>query len=337
MLGFDPDIYQRVVGGAGALRPEIERIADAVTARGYDSLFLIGSGGSYAAMWPYEHVITRESTLPVKSVIAAELVLTGDPRLTERSIAIFSSLSGTTSETITALEYCAARGVTTIALTGHPDSPIAKAADHLLVNWADDETAGESIDIQLLLLTTALLARRGEFDAYERLADELTDLTAVLTKVQEQADPIAAAFAERHAKTEYHFLTGAGNLWGFTYNYSMCILEEMQWLHTTRVHGAEFFHGSLELIEPETSVMLFVGEDETRPLMERVRRFSDRYNENTTVIDTADYALEGISREFRGLVAPIVVDAITIRFSKHLERVRNHDLTTRRYYRTVEY
>ncbi|WP_141651323.1 SIS domain-containing protein, partial [Microbacterium sp. 3J1] len=118
--------------------------------------------GSYAAMWPYEHLITKSSTLPVRSAIAAELTTAGDPRLTERSLAVFSSLSGTTKESVAALEYCRAKGVTTIALTGDADSPIA-AADHVLVNWADDETAGESIDIQLLLLTTALLHRRGEF------------------------------------------------------------------------------------------------------------------------------------------------------------------------------
>lgn len=336
MLGFDQDVYRGVVGGAGALRPQIEAIADAVTEAGYDSLYLIGSGGSYAAMWPYEHLVTRRSTLPVHSVIAAELLLTGDPRLGERSVAVFSSLSGTTKETVAALDYCTERGVTTIALTGDADAPIA-AADHVLVNWADDETAGESIDIQLLLLTAALLHRRGEFEEYERLADELGDLTGVLTAVQEQADPIARAFAEKHRDTDYHFLVGAGNLWGFTYNYSMCILEEMQWLRTTRVHGAEFFHGSLELIERDTSVLLFVGEDETRPLMDRVKRFTDTYNDDTTVIDTADYALDGISPEFRGLVGPIVVDAITIRFSKHLEAARGHSLTTRRYYRTVEY
>ncbi|MBK0418689.1 SIS domain-containing protein [Leucobacter sp. CSA1] len=336
MLGFDADLYQRVIGGAAALRPRIDAIVDEVTAQGYDSIFLIGSGGSYAAMWPYEHVITRLSTVPVRSAIAAELVVTGDPRLTERSIAVFSSLSGTTRETVAALEYCRERGVTTIALTGYADSPIA-AADHVLVNWADDETASESVDIQMLLLTAALLNRRGEFDEYERLADELSDPTPLLTAVQRQADPIAEAFAKRHAETGYHFLVGAGNLWGFTYNYSMCILEEMQWLHTTRVHGAEFFHGSLELIERDTSLMLFVGEDETRPIMDRVRRFAETYNDETTVIDTADYPLEGISPQFRGLVAPIVVDAITIRFSKHLEAARNHDLTTRRYYRKVEY
>ncbi|GAB2557732.1 SIS domain-containing protein [Leucobacter ruminantium] len=336
MLGFDADLYQRVIGGAGALRSQIDAIVDEVAATGYDSIFLIGSGGSYAAMWPYEHLMTRLSTVPVRSAIAAELVLTGDPRLTERSIAIFSSLSGTTKETVAALEYCRERGVTTIALTGYADSPIA-VADHVLVNWADDETASESVDIQLLLLTTALLHRRGEFDDYERLANELADLTSVLTRVQEQADPIAEAFAKKHVETDYHFLVGTGMLWGFTYNYSMCILEEMQWLRTTRVHGAEFFHGSLELIDRDTSLLLFVGEDETRPLMDRVLRFAETYNDDTTVVDTADYPLDGISPEFREFVGPIVVDAITIRFSKHLEAARRHDLTTRRYYRKVEY
>lgn len=336
MLGFDKDVYAKVIGGAGALRPQIERIAEEINEKGYDSVFLIGSGGSYAAMWPYEQLIQKMSDVPVRSSIAAEIVLTGDPRLNERSVAIFSSLSGTTKETVNALEYCKNRGVTTIALTGYADSPIA-AADHVLVNWADDETASESIDIQLLLLTTAMLNRRGNFDGYNRLASELSDLTEALTTVQQQADTMASKFAADHAETEYHFLVGAGNLWGFTYNYSMCILEEMQWLKTTRVHGAEFFHGSLELIDRETSLMLFVGEDETRPLMERVSAFADRYNDDTTIIDTADYALEGISTEFRAIVAPIIVDAITIRFSKHLENVRNHDLTTRRYYRKVEY
>jgi fructoselysine-6-phosphate deglycase len=155
--------------------------------------------------------------------------------------------------------------------------------------------------------------------------------------VARQAEPLAEAFAERHRETDFHFVVGSGNLWGHAYLYSMCILEEMQWLHTTRVHGAEFFHGSLELIEPDTSVLLFVGEDETRPLMERVVAFSEKYSQATTVLDTADYPLEGIDDEFRGLLGPLVMDTITSRISKHLEKQRDHSLDLRRYYRVVEY
>ena len=214
---------------------------------------------------------------------------------------------------------------------------MARVVDHVLVNPADDETASESYDIQLTLLIAAILDRRGELEGYDRLAAAMDRAEEILLAVQRQADPVAAAFAERHAATEYHMLVGAGNLWGFTYNYSMCILEEMQWLHTTRVHGAEFFHGSLELVEKDTSMILFTGEDESRPIMERVRRFAETYSEQVTVFDTADYPLEGVDADLRGLFAPLVMDSVTIRLSKHLEKVRNHPLDTRRYYRVVEY
>lgn len=337
MLGFDPDRFSAVIGGAARLRPRIEELAQLVVDRDPNALFLIGSGGSHAAMWPYALLMSTRSTLLTRTPIAAELVVSGDRHLTADSVVVLASLSGTTKETVAAAEYCRERGVTTIAMTGDADSPLAGLCDHLLVNPADDETASESYDIQLTLLMTAILARRGEFDGYSRLAAAMDRSEEILLAVQQQAEPVAAAFAERHRDTGYHMLVGAGNLWGFAYNYSMCILEEMQWLHTTRVHGAEFFHGSLELVEKDTSLMLFVGEDESRPLMDRVRRFAETYSDEVTVLDSADYPLEGVDADLRGLFAPLVMDSITIRISKHLEQVRNHPLDTRRYYRVVEY
>ena len=83
--------------------------------------------------------------------------------------------------------------------------------------------------------------------------------------------------------------------------------------------------------------MLFLGEDETRPLMDRVVNFSKQYSDDVNIFDTKDYPLTGISPEFRGLLAPMVLDTIMGRVSKHLEKERNHSLDLRRYYRVVEY
>ncbi|MBF4616023.1 SIS domain-containing protein [Curtobacterium sp. VKM Ac-1376] len=337
MIKFDADAYRAVLTGAVAQRDRIEQITAEIADAGFDNLFLIGSGGSYGAMLPMERLVQNHSTLPVRAAIAGELVLTDPPMLGARSVAVFSSLSGTTGETIAAVEYCKARGVTTIGLTGDADSTLAELADHVVVNPADNATAAESITTQLLLLTTSLLSRRGEFADYERLADATRALPEGLPAVAIAADPFASDWAERHAATDYHFLVGAGELWGFTYNYSMCVLEEMQWLRTTRVSGAEFFHGSLELIERDTSLVLFFGEDESRPLMERVRKFSDRYSDDVTVIDTHDYAVDGIDEDLRGYFSTIILGTVTYRVSVQLERVRDHDLDLRRYYRTVEY
>jgi fructoselysine-6-phosphate deglycase len=333
MLGFDETTFRTQTASAVALRPQIEEVVDRLLSEGFANLFLIGAGGTYAAMWPYEHLARRSSTLPVRSVIAAELIESGDATLGADSVAIFTSVSGTTDDSLRAIEYCKARGVTTIGFTGYPESPIAQAVDIALVS----EPKTWPFDMQLLLFMTRLLSARGEFEGYEQFADELADLPDLLVKVAEQAEPAASAFAEAHADTDYHFLVGGGNLWGFTYLYSMCILEEMQWLRTTRVHSAEFFHGSLELLEEDTSVLIFQGEDETRALTDRVERFAKKVSKDVTVFDTKDYPLEGISPEFRGLLAPLVLDTVLGRVSKHLERVRNHSLDLRRYYRVVEY
>src|SRR3954463_15829781 len=104
----------------------------------------------------------------------------------------------------------------------------------------------------------------------------------------------------------------------------MCILEEMQWIKTRPVHASDFFHGTLELVEEDTSILLFKGEDKTRPLVERVERFAEHYSKEVTVFDTMDYQLEGISEELRGYVSPIVFATLLERVSCYLEKYREH-------------
>ncbi len=38
------------------------------------------------------------------------------------------------------------------------------------------------------------------------------------------------------------------------------------------IHAAEFLHGTLEIVDETTPVTLFIGEDERRPLAERVAK-----------------------------------------------------------------
>ncbi|MET8720824.1 SIS domain-containing protein [Streptomyces misionensis] len=333
MLKFNEAEFVSQTKSLLALRPQIEKLVDRLADEGYDHVLLVGAGGTYAQMWPYEHLARRTSVLPVRAAVAAELVVSGDARLGERTIAVFTSVSGTTDDTLRAIDYCKSRGAHTIGFTGYPDSLVAQSVDTALIS----EPKAWPFDVQLLLFMGRLLFRRGEFEGYERLADELGVLPRVLVDVARQAEPVASDFAEAHKDTDYHFLVGGGNLWGFTYLYSMCILEEMQWLRTTRVHSAEFFHGSLELLEENTSVIVFQGEDETRALTDRAEAFAKRVSKDVTVFDTRDYPLEGISPEFRGLLAPLVLDTVMDRVSKHLERVRDHSLDLRRYYRVMDY
>lgn len=117
----------------------------------------------------------------------------------------------------------------------------------------------------------------------------------------------------------------------------MCVLEESQWLRTKSVTSPEFFHGTIELVEPGVCVALAMTEAQTRPLDERVARFCKQYADDFTVFDTHDYELPGISDEFRWMLSPVVLNAILSRVSKNFEQIRDHSLDIRRYYRKVEY
>ena len=333
MLDFKEQDFHTQIGSAVGLRPQIEELVDLLQQQGIDNVLLVGSGGTYAQMLPYEYWARRMSTLPIRAAISKELVESGDALLGESTLAVFTSVSGTTADVLEAIEYVKTEGATTVAFTGHPDSAIAKAVTHSLVS----QPKTWPFDMQLLLLVGRLLSVRGEFSDYATVAGELMGLPDALLSVARKAEAQAETFAVAHKATDYHFLIGGGPLWGFTYLFSMCILEEMQWLRTTRVNSSEFFHGSLELLEDDTSVLIFKGEDETRVLTERAEKFAKRISKDVTVFDTKDYELTGFSPVTRALVGPIVMDTVMDRVAKHLAKVRDHSLDIRRYYRVMDY
>ncbi|MCU1634878.1 MAG: hypothetical protein JWQ68_117 [Cryobacterium sp.] len=117
----------------------------------------------------------------------------------------------------------------------------------------------------------------------------------------------------------------------------MCILEEMQWIRTRQVHASDFFHGTLELVEEGVSVIIVKGEDAARPLADRVEAFAPRVTDRISVFDTAEFSLPGISQEVRALISPVLLATVFERVSAHLEVLRDHPLTTRRYYKQLQY
>ncbi|WP_391203064.1 SIS domain-containing protein [Psychrobacillus sp. L4] len=337
MLKLDSELFLQYVGNeALAKREEIEKVVDEISAKGFKNIFLIGAGGTIAMMYPFEYIFKSNSTLKVHAEIASELIVMNNRHLTKDSVCIFASVSGTTAETVAAAEYCKDKGATTIGLVAELGTPLAKTVDHC-ISTGHEKYSFDTFFIHLQILSFRFIHNHGEFPQYQQFIKELALLPKGILKAVKAFDSRAEQFAIKHKDTKYHMLVGAGNLWGNTYSYAMCILEEMQWIKTKSIHAAEFFHGTLELVLEDTSMILFQGEDETRPLVERVERFAKKITKELFIIDTKEYALEGISEEFRKHFAVNLNWSLTGRLSVHLERVRNHPLELRRYYRKVAY
>jgi fructoselysine-6-phosphate deglycase len=337
MLNFDEARYVRIQSGALGHGVGLRAVVTTFLRAGARNLFFLGTGGAAILMHPAAQLLQRRSGLPVFAEISAELVAGGHQGLGRGSLVVIPSLSGTTRESVEALRFCKERGATVIVLTGHGASPLAEGADHAFVNFAEDDTSCESFYLQSLLLALAVMAERGEIADWDARLADLVRLPALLVEVKRAFEPRAADLARGLANEPWHIVVGAGSTWPQAWYYGMCILEEMQWIRTRPVHASDFFHGTLELVEKDVSVLLFKGEDAHRPLAERIERFLTGYTDKVTVLDTADFALPGIAEATRALISPVLLATVLERLSAHLEVVRDHPLTTRRYYKRVAY
>ncbi|MCX7351244.1 MAG: SIS domain-containing protein [Alphaproteobacteria bacterium] len=337
MLNFDQARFLKIESGAVALAGPIHAAVGDCIAKGAKNIFFLGTGGAAILMQPAALLLQRRSGLPAFMEIAAELVIAGHHALGKDSIVVIPSLSGTTKESVATLDYCKAKGATIIALVGHKDTPLGQKADHVFVNFAEDDTSSESFYLQSVLIALSVMAHRGEFADYRKTVAELALLPQQLLAAKQAFEPPAERLAETFRSEPYHIITAAGGSWAEAWYYGMCILEEMQWIRTRPIHAADFFHGTLELVEKGVSVVIFKGEDDCRPLADRVEAFARQYTDKVTVLDTASFGMPGISPETRALISPVVLATLLERLSAHLEVKRNHPLTTRRYYKKVSY
>ncbi len=337
MLNFDKDRFVAIQSGALRIADEMRSLVRDLLSSGIERVFFMGTGGVQLLTLPAIELAGRYSTFPISAQYPAQVVIAPPAGLNEKALVVLPSLSGTTKESVELLTFLKSTGARTLSLTGHKDTPLAQNADHNFTNFAEDDTSSEMFYLQTLLLVLAILDERGELGNHDEIVTELKLLPELLADAKAAFEGEAAKLAKIIKDEPYHIFTGAGSAWPEAHYYGMCILEEMQWIRTRPVHAADFFHGTLELVEPGVSVVLLKGEDPYRPLAERVEKFAPRYTDKLRVLDTKTVSLPGISDTTRSMISPVVLATLLERLSAHLEVLRNHPLTTRRYYKRVEY
>ena len=331
MLKFEEEKQIASVQGALALRGRIEAIVDDICRAGFKNICWLGIGGTYASCLQAEVHMKERSTLEFFVENAAEYLTTGNRRVGEGTVVVISSVTGSTIEMVDAVKKAQADGARVLGFIDVETTELAKRMD-----WEIAYPANEQL--KFFMVADRLMFRHGEFPEYEEYYAQLDAHLAVdLAEVEKAADAFGLAFAQKHHDDKLHYFVGAGNQYGSTYSYAMCYWEEQHWIRTKSIHSSEFFHGMLEIVDRDTPVTVFVGEDSQRPLSERVVRFLPRVCANYTVIDSRDYALPGIDERFRGNLSHLVTHAVTQRIDAHIEAINCHPMEIRRYYRRLDY
>ena len=102
---YDRETYLNSFKEIMKLKPQVEKYIDDAFEKGVDNLVMAGVGGSISIMMPMEYFAKKRTAMPVYMENAAELVLGINKAITEKSLVVLYSESGTTKEAIAAAEY----------------------------------------------------------------------------------------------------------------------------------------------------------------------------------------------------------------------------------------
>ena len=331
MLVFDEQQTRQSIQGALQLRTKIEQYIDLAFKDGIKNVCFLGIGGTLASsMQAHTHMLEK-TNMEVICQSAAEYLSTGNRRISKGTLMIVSSVSGTTKEIVAAVTKAKNDGATVFGFVDNKDAPLCQMVDFCVVYPGNEQ-------IKFFIVADYLMHLEGTFEDYNEYYSEMEQhLASALVEVGVKADNFAKEFVAKHHQDALHYFVGAGNIWGATYSYAMCYWEEMHWMKTKSIHAAEFFHGMFEIVEKDTNITLFVGEDSQRDLAMRVANFLPKICARYTIIDTKDYELKGISEKYRGSISHLVIRAVCHRIDMELEKTNCHPTEIRRYYRQLEY
>jgi fructoselysine 6-phosphate deglycase len=305
--------------------------------QGVRRVFMVGCGAPNREMGAIKYFLDRDTqTIEFLQYFPAEFIHQAPKKLDQNSLVILASHSGTTPEILETVDFVTSFGCTLAAVTQFDDSPLAKAVRNTFI-YGQCESGYFATYILLMAMLSGLVKKAENWKLAGKVIKSLEVLPQVLLETSFANEKRAIEEARLYHQDDFFMLLGSGPCYAAAYVTGVCIMMEMQWMHTFTGEAAEFFHGPFEVVLPEVPVLVYMGEDGSRPIAERVVRFCKKITERMIVYDSKDFEMNGVDEEVREIFAPFVLQAATRRLMEHLAVWHNHPLSTRRYMGKLEY
>ncbi|WP_266102590.1 SIS domain-containing protein [Enterococcus gallinarum] len=298
------------------------------------SIVFVGCGASKADLYPAKYFLDQNAKqLRISHFTANEFNHATPASLDETTVVISASLGGTTPETVEANAVAKEKGATVISLTRSVDSPLTKDADYVIYHrFAENYAAKLEKTGFCLELAVELLNQIEGYEHYDAMMAGFATIYDLSQKSAESARKQAKAFAQRFKDEQVIYVMSSGATHEVAYSTSICLLMEMQWIHSGTFHSGEFFHGPFEIVDKDVPFILLMNDGKTREIDARALTFLERFDTKTEVVDALDYGLSAhISKEVLDYFNPFVITAVFRVYAEELSEAREHPLTKRRY------
>lgn len=329
--------YLAALDQAVKVKDEAFAFGEEVAKSGIKKIFLVGCGAPNREMGAIKYFLDRDAKqLETYLYFPAEFINQAPAKLGADSLVVLATHSGTTPEMIQTAEFVKQYDCKTVGITQFEDSPLAKNVQKVFL-YGKSEHGYSAKYIVITAFLAGVMKTVENWAIADKVLSSLGALPSALVDAAEQNDSQATEQARLYKDDDFMMIMGSGPNYATAYTFGTCVLMEMQWMHTYVGEAAEFFHGPFEVLDENTPVFLFKGEDGSRPLVDRVERFCKKFTERIVIYDSKDYEMKGIDPEVRAIMAPMVLSSAVDRFSQHVAVWHNHPLSTRRYMWKFEY
>ena len=303
------------------------------------TLYLLGCGGSLAALSPARSFVDAEARqLVCLQMGSNEFVHTPQSRLGSDCIAVVVSHQGNTPETVEAARHAKAAGAIVVAFTYQQESsPLSEAADYTVrYDWGPGHDVAREKTMLVLQLAVSLVAQTEGYDtaAFDAALQKIDALTKSAMRASEQE---AQDFAKDFQDVPFLYVMGSGASFSAAYMESICVLMEMQWIHSAAIHTGDYFHGPFEVTEEDTPFLLQISAGHTRALDQRAQAFLQAHNRHYAVIDAEALGLGAIDARVRDYFEHTFFTNVYDVYNHALAEIRQHPLMLRRYMWKIAY
>jgi glutamine---fructose-6-phosphate transaminase (isomerizing) len=227
----------------------------------FDAVLFTGCGSTYYLSLAAATVFQAQTGIPARGLPASEIWL--DPAAAysaqQRNLLIAVSRSGSTTETVQAVEAFLKRGHgAVLTLSCYPDAPLAKMGTvNLLFPEAQEESVAQTRAFSTLYIASAALGFI--FTGDEDGLAQMNRLPNAGKRLLENYAELASALG-RDAKFERFYFLGSGARYGLACEVSLK-MKEMSLSHSEPFHFMEFRHGPMSMVNEQTLLVGMVSDE----------------------------------------------------------------------------
>lgn len=274
-IGEQPEVYARLIEPGSA--DPIAEVASRIAARQPRHVVLTARGTSDHAALYAAYLAEIRLGLPAGLASPSAVTLFGARPDLSQALVVGVSQSGASPDLVEEVRVARRAGALTVAVTNHPGSELAAAAELSVdvsagVERAVAATKSYTAELLALLMLFEGVRAGGALPPGERASIAVLPELAALTL----ADQSATELADRYRFADRIVTTGRGYAYP-TAREAALKLMETSYLAALAFSGADLLHGPLAMTNPDVPVLALVGDGPGgRAMREVLARLGER-------------------------------------------------------------